>query len=64
MVCLRLHQNVKQSDSGYLINLFYILCRHFDDKTKPKKNNKKQNKTKQKQKQKQTKQNKKKKHYK
>ena len=32
-VCLRLDQNAKQT-SGYLINLFYILCRHFDEKKK------------------------------
>ena len=30
-VCLRLHQNAKQSDPGHLKNLFYILSGHFDE---------------------------------
>ena len=29
-VCRLLHQNAKQSDPGYLSNLFYIICGHFD----------------------------------
>ena len=32
MVCLRFHQNGKQSDCGHLRNLFYILSGHFDEK--------------------------------
>ena len=31
-VCLRLHQNAKQSGPGHLSNLFYILSGHFDEK--------------------------------
>ena len=31
-VCLRLHQNARQSDPGHLSNLFYILSGHFDEK--------------------------------
>ena len=25
-------QNAKESDPGHVVNLFYILCGHFDDK--------------------------------
>ena len=35
-VWCRLHQNAKQSDTGYLSNLFYIICGHFDLKKKKK----------------------------
>ena len=31
-VCLRPHKNSKESDPGHLGHLFYILCRHFDEK--------------------------------
>ena len=31
-VYLRPHKNAKESDPGHLGHLFYILCRHFDEK--------------------------------
>ena len=35
-VSLQPHKNAKESDPGHLRHLFYILCGHFDEKTKTK----------------------------